>query len=111
FASDRAGNWDIYIMDARGGQPVQITDDLAHDIHPSFSPDGRRLVYCSYGASSGQWEMVIVDVENPTTRRVIGLGLFPTWSPVDDRIVFQRARQRGTRWFSIWTVELRDGNV
>lgn len=111
FASDRAGNWDIYLMDARGGQPMQLTNDLTHDIHPSFSPDGQRLVYCSYGAASGQWEMIIIDVENPTTRRVIGLGLFPTWSPVDDRIVFQRARQRGTRWFSIWTVELRGEDV
>lgn len=111
FSSDRAGNWDIYVMDAAGGQPVQITSDMTHDIHPSFSPDGKQLVYCSYGAASGQWEIVVVDVENPTTRRVIGLGLFPSWSPVDDRIVFQRARQRGTRWFSVWTVELRDGDV
>ncbi len=111
FASDRAGNWDIYVMDARGGQAVQITNDTTHDIHPSWSPDGRQLVYCSLGGPSGQWEMVIVDVDNPSTRRVIGNGLFPNWSPVEDKIVFQRARQRGTRWFSVWTVSLVDGEV
>ena len=27
-------------------------------------------------------------------------------APVDNRIVFQRARERGTHWFSVWTVEL-----
>ncbi len=109
FCSDRAGNWDIYVMDVRGGKAVQITDDATQDIHPSFSPDGKRLVYCSHGSPSGQWEMMVVDLEAPGTKRLIGHGLFPTWSPTQEKIVFQRARQRGTRWFSVWVVELVDG--
>ena len=109
FASDRAGNWDIYMMDTTGGQAVQLTNDLTHDLSPSFSPDGKQLVYCTYGAQSGQWELVVVDVDNPATKRFIGYGLFPDWSPADNRILFQRARERGTRWFSIWTVELVNG--
>ncbi|MEX2388914.1 MAG: DPP IV N-terminal domain-containing protein [Phycisphaeraceae bacterium] len=108
FASDRSGQFDIYIMDARGGQPVQITHDATHDIHPTFSPDGDKLVYSRFGGPSGQWEMVVIDLDNPGTQRIIGTGLFPQWSPVDDRIVFQRPRQRGTRWFSVWTVELNE---
>ncbi len=42
---------------------------------------------------------------------MIGFGLFPTWSPTKgvDRIAFQRARQRGGRWFSLWTLDLVDG--
>ena len=111
FASDRAGNWDIYVMDAQGGRPVQITTDPTHDIHPSFSPDGTQLVYASYGAPSGQWEMVIVDLTAPASKKYIGHGLFPTWSPVADTILFQRARQRGTRWFSVWTVDVADGEA
>lgn len=106
FTSDRSGNWDIYLMDAQGGPAIQITSDPTHDIHPSFSPDGKQLVYCSYGQRSGQWQMVVVDVNNPATKRYIGHGLFPHWSPTDNTIVFQRARERGTRWFSVWTVEL-----
>ncbi|HEX7010115.1 MAG TPA: DPP IV N-terminal domain-containing protein [Phycisphaeraceae bacterium] len=111
FASDRAGNWDIYLMDIRGGQPIQLTSDPSQDLHPSFSPDGRRLVYCSYGGASGQWEMVVINLDEPGSKRFIGHGLFPTWSPVEDKILFQRARQRGTRWFSIWTVELVNGEA
>jgi len=109
FSSDRSGNWDIYIMDITGGQAVQLTNDQTHDLNPSFSPDGKHLVYCTYGAQSGQWELVVIDIENPATKRFIGYGLFPEWSPVDNRIIFQRARERGTRWFSIWTVELVNG--
>lgn len=109
FASNRAGNWDIYLTDLDGSQPIQLTSDPTEDIHPSFSPDGSKLVYCTYGSQSGQWEMVVIDVANPARKRFIGFGLFPEWSPVDDKIVFQRARQRGTKWFSIWTIDYEDG--
>lgn len=113
FCSDRAGNWDIYVIDLGDGrgapQAVQITSDATQDVHPSWSPDGKRLVYCTFGAQSGQWEMVVVDVDNPAAKRFIGYGLFPYWSPVQDRIVFQRARERGTRWFSVWTIDLVHG--
>jgi TolB protein len=109
FASDRSGNWDIYIKDVAGGQAVQITRDATDDIHPSFSRDGQKLIYSTFGTQSGQWEMVIIDLNSPSTKRFIGHGLFPSWSPTKDKIVFQRARQRGTRWFSIWTIDLVDG--
>ncbi|MCC6681724.1 MAG: PD40 domain-containing protein [Phycisphaeraceae bacterium] len=109
FASNRGGSYDIYVMPATGGHPRQITNDPTIDLHPSFSPDGSKLVYCSLGSMSGQWEMVVIDVNNPSTRQVIGLGLFPNWSPAGDTILFQRARQRGTRWFSVWTMNLVNG--
>ena len=112
FASDRSGNWDIYIVDVKGGRPVQITNSPTDDIHPSFSRDGQQLVYSTYGSQSGQWEIVLVDLNNPAaSKRYISHGLFPTWSPTEDKIVFQRARQRGTRWFSIWTIDLVDGEA
>lgn len=110
FCSDRSGDWDLYLMDAKGGPAVQLTSGPGHDIHPSFSPDGKRLVYCTFGERSGQWQLVVIDVENPAAKHYIGHGLFPQWSPTDDTIVFQRARERGTHWFSIWTVELEADN-
>ena len=111
FASDRSGNWDIYLMDISGGKATQITNGPTHDLHPSFSPDGRKLVYCSYGSKSGQWELVVIDVANPAQRQIIGNGLFPQWSPSGDRIVFQRSREKGTRWFSVWTIDYVDGEA
>jgi TolB protein len=110
FASDRDGDWNIYLMDARGGRPVQITTDATPDLHPSFSPDGKRLVYAAFNAQSQQWELVVTELDKPGSRQIIGQGLFPTWHPTDDTILYQRARQRGTRWFSIWSVDLVDGD-
>ena len=108
FASDRGGTFDIYLMDLQGGPAVKLTDDGAQNIHPSFSPDGRRLVYCSMGSKSGVWELVLLDVDRPGQRRIVGHGLFPVWSPRDNRIAYQRARERGSRWFSLWTLEVTD---
>jgi TolB protein len=112
FCSTRAGNWDIYTMDIDGRNVVQVTNDPMQHIHPSFSPDGNRLVYCCLGGKSGQWELWTVDLST-AEKQMIGFGLFPSWSPAKDvdRIAFQRARQRGGRWFSLWTLDLVDGEA
>jgi Tol biopolymer transport system component len=60
----------------------------------------------------GQWELWTVDLRSDQ-KRMIGYGLFPAWSPDRsmDRIAFQRARARGSRWFSLWTIDLIDGEA
>jgi TolB protein len=99
-------------MDADGKNVVQVTSGPMHDMHPSFAPDGKRLVYCSTGGRGGQWELWTVDLET-NVKRMVGFGVFPSWSPdpTRDRIAYQRARARGSRWFSLWTLELIDGEA
>lgn len=116
FASDRAGGWDIYVTDVNGGQARPITNTSAHELHPTWSPDGSRLAFCRLGETSGRWEIWIVEVDNPLVSYHIGYGLFPDWCPVPgtgvsggDRILFQRSRERGSRLFSIWTMDV-EGN-
>lgn len=114
FCSDRNGNWDIYVLPLDGGspgQPVQLTSSPTQELHPSWSPDGRQIVFCSLGEQSGQWEIVSIDVDNPAQRRFLGYGLFPSFSPDGGKIAFQRARYRGTRWFSIWTLDYNKGEA
>jgi len=111
FASNRAGQWDIWIIDADGRNPLQVTNTPETELHPSWSPDGRRLVYCRLPGTDQPPELWIADLEKPGTRRLIGEGLFPEWSPLGDKIVYQRARERGGRWFSIWTLEIREDEV
>ncbi|MCE7974944.1 MAG: hypothetical protein DYG92_11585 [Leptolyngbya sp. PLA1] len=118
FASNRNGQWDIFVMPATGGRAVRITDDAADEISPSWSPDGSSLVYSRVGTGSGRWEMWVAALANPGTPTFIGHGLFPKWCPVPgtgqngaDQIVFQQPRERGSRTFGVWTVDITEAGV
>jgi TolB protein len=112
FSSTRGGNWNLYVMDIDGRNVTQVTSGQNQDLHPSFSPDGTRLVYCSMGPRATQWELWTVNLQT-NQKKMVGVGLFPAWSPDRSRdvIAFQRARQRGSRWFSLWTTNLIDGEA
>lgn len=112
FSSSRSGRWSIYTMDLDGRNVVQVTNGPGQDVHPSFSPDARQLVYSSLNPRSGQWELWTINLQN-NQRRMIGYGLFPSWSPDKevDRIAFQRARQRGSHLFGLWTLTLVNGEA
>lgn len=112
FCSTRSGVWNIYEMDVDGRNTVQITAGMNQCVHPSFSPDGTRIVYSSLGGRSNQWELWVVNLGDGE-KQEIGAGLFPNWSPQRDvdRIAYQRPRDRGTRWFSLWTLDLVDGQA
>jgi dipeptidyl aminopeptidase/acylaminoacyl peptidase len=46
FSADRAGPPNLYLMDARGGEPIELTPpDQTIQYPTSWTPDGRRLVY------------------------------------------------------------------
>jgi len=112
FASNRAGNWDIWIMPVTGGKAIQISNDSAHELHPSWAPDGKHIVFSRLGPSSGRWELWVSDPYDLMTSQFIGYGLFPEWSPVSgtgvnggDKILFQRSRERGDRTFAVWTLD------
>jgi len=52
FASNRSilkdkHNYDIYIMDAEGGNVVQLTTNGSHDDKPVFAPDGKTVFFRS----------------------------------------------------------------
>ncbi|MDD9996279.1 MAG: putative Ig domain-containing protein [Rhodospirillaceae bacterium] len=60
FASHRDGNWEIYIMDADGGNTQRLTDHVSNDIHPAWSPNGQRIAFAS--DRDGNWEIYALDV-------------------------------------------------
>lgn len=113
FASNRSGNWDIYTVSIDGGKTVQITNDPDHELHPSWSPDGRVVAYCKYGTQSQRWEIWTVDVASPGVRNFLEYGVFPQWcpDPAKPKILFQRARQRGSRDYSVWTIDVVNGQA
>jgi TolB protein len=106
FCSNRSGNWDIWMVKRDGTELTQLTRGSSDEVAPCFSPDGQRVTFTTWGRRSHQWEIWTLSIDHPGIRKFLCHGMFPDWSPDGKRIAFQRARQRGTRWFSIWTVEL-----
>jgi TolB protein len=103
---DRSGQWDIWVIEVNGHNPLQITSSPLPELHPSWSPDGKRLVYCRVNPREAEGELWISASENPGLKQFIGEGLFPSWSPQGDKIAYQRTRGHGDRLFSIWTLTL-----
>lgn len=111
FCSNRTGNWDLWVVNRDGTGLTQLTDQRTDEIAPCWSPDGKQIAFTAWGGRSHQWELWVLDAEAPGVRRFLAYGMFPDWSPDGKHLAFQRARQRGTRWFSVWTVELVDGEA
>lgn len=51
YVSTRSGAPEIWVMDADGGNARQATRNRSINGFPSWSPDGRSIVYMSYAAS------------------------------------------------------------
>nr|WP_160717290.1 S41 family peptidase [Chitinophaga solisilvae] len=47
FASDRYGNFDVFVMPAAGGTPVRLTTNSAADYPYDFTPDNKRVLFGS----------------------------------------------------------------
>src|ERR1051326_1307547 len=47
FSSNRAGNYDVFVMPAAGGKPRQLTFHSADDVVVGWTPDGRDVIFYS----------------------------------------------------------------
>ena len=57
YASDRSGNFDIWVQPMAGGDAVQITRSLAQETQPDWSPDGANIVFRSDRDGGGLFVM------------------------------------------------------
>jgi Tol biopolymer transport system component/DNA-binding winged helix-turn-helix (wHTH) protein len=86
FASDRAGNFDIWVQALSGAsEPVQVTKSPAHDTQPAWSPDGGTLVFQSERGGGG---LFLVPAFGGAERRLTSFGSQPTWSAGGSEILF-----------------------
>ena len=47
FASDRFGNFDVFIMSLNGGEPQRLTYHSSNDYPASVTPDGKNILFTS----------------------------------------------------------------
>lgn len=110
YCSDRQGNWNIYVSDVEHpGATWQITMDPGDEICPSWNGDGTKLVYCA-APKRGEWGIWTVDLKTGA-RTSLGPGIFPDWSPVEDKIAFQLPKSRDAFWYGIWTIDTQGNKL
>ncbi|HEY7546042.1 MAG TPA: hypothetical protein VID27_14215, partial [Blastocatellia bacterium] len=75
YSSAASGNPDIWIMNADGTNPKQLTMDARGDFLPSVTPDGRYIVFVSERAGPANIWRMNIDGSNPV-RLTDGIGEF-----------------------------------
>ena len=90
FTSMRDGNFEIYVMDADGGNQERLTNNPAYDYQPDWSPDGRKIAFVS-NRGGGRTQIFVMDADGKNPIRLTdgrGGKREPDWSPDGRRIAF-----------------------
>jgi TolB protein len=105
FASNRAGHWDIYLLDLLSGETRQLTETPEYDAAPSWSPDGHYLAYETYREDNLEIALLAVDGSNPAIVLSVhpAADFSPSWSPGGRQIAFISTRSGENE---VWLADL-----
>ena len=95
YASDRAGNFDIWVQSLDGGEARQLTKSPAQESQPDWSSDGKSIAFRSERNGGG---LFVVATEGGAERQLTSFGKYPLWSADASQIFFRSAlNDRSTR--------------
>jgi eukaryotic-like serine/threonine-protein kinase len=105
FASNRNGNFDIWLRRVDGGQEVNVTNSESENFQPAFSPDGKSIAFVStrssrtrmvkIGQRSGSLEartyggdVWVIPTLGGQARRLAPDGNDPAWHPSGRKVAY-----------------------
>ena len=111
YASDAAGNEDIYLQAVGGENPINLTKDSpVGDTEPAFSLDGEHLAFRSEREGGG---IFVMGRTGESPLRIVEEGFSPSWSPDGEEIAYST---RSFRWnwapapgAELWAVKVGSG--
>jgi len=106
FRAIANGRYDIYLLDIETDEITNLTNDAAYDAAPTFSVDGRFLVYSSN--NGGPSKLIRLDMESPDDRDQLTFGSGSdegaAFSADGNRLYFSSDRTDGI--FDIYRLDL-----
>ena len=118
FSSNRAGNYDVYVMPAGGDKPRQLTFNSADDVAIGWTPDGSKVIFLS-SRDNGVFPGVATLFEVPadgghgTSRCTTDWGSWASYSPDGKKLAFtrhpgawSRKHYRGSYAVDLWLTDV-----
>ena len=79
YHSNQSGKWDIWVAQVGGGQPVNLTTDVAgNHLNPSWSPDGLQIAFGTFGKDGGY---LVMSALGGSPRKVASVAFLPGGGP------------------------------
>lgn len=114
FAADHGSGFELYVVDARGGEPERVLALDGDERTPSWSADD-RVVFAHRGPRGAQWDLFLADLAVPVARRVperltetADDETHPRVSPSGQRVAFTSNRDADDGDSDIWVMPVLD---
>ena len=112
FENKFAITYEIYVMDADGGNEQRLTENRKNDGSPSWSPDGKRIVFeADRKGDFENYDVYVMDADGGNQQKLTndrGWDSSPSWSPNGERIAFMSERDGNTE---IYVMDADGGNL
>jgi len=107
FGSERSGNFDIWVCDSDGQNPVQLTFLEGDSGTPGWSPDGKRIAFDAH--VKGNADIFVMSADGGPVKALTtepSQNIVPSWSRNGNWIYFSSNRSGE---FQIWKIPSQGG--
>jgi TolB protein len=113
FASDRDGNWEVYVQDVRTGSVTRMTYTPGFEGSPAWSPDGQWLVYEAYTEDNLDIFITRIDGTQGPIRLTFDPApdFSPVWAPGGREIAYVSLREGNNEIFILSLDDPSEGSA